>query len=203
MFCASYVQRWLHNFNTSQFLAVSRFSKLIITKVCVFPSVLSFCEMLLCRVQGEKRPFRHRLHSAAGPQAPAELTVAIATTMDNYPAKDRYSRQSERHLVFMLKICCPLHCQVTFTFFFLPFVWISERRHLSGTCYLPSWWLTALNHKYYMCCCSNMFEGLPALQRESPPWRDLLQALNCQQTFTLQVATCKYGLLIIKKEKWL
>lgn len=106
------------------------FSKLIITQICVFPavpSVLFFCEISLHRVQGrkrkKKRPFRHRLHSAAGPQAPAELTVAIATTMDNYPAKDRYSSQSEQHLVFMLKICCPLYCRVTFTFIYLFFIW--------------------------------------------------------------------------------
>lgn len=74
----------------------------------------AICAFLLRRVHGGKSPFRHRLHSAAGPQAPANLTVAIATTMDNYPAKDRCSRQSQQHPVFMLKICCPLHCRVTF-----------------------------------------------------------------------------------------
>lgn len=179
------------------------FSKVPITKVCVFPpSGLSFCEILL-RLVRRKSPFRHRLHSAAGPQAPAELTVAIATTTDNYPAKDRYSRQSEKHLVFMLKTCRTFIVEWPSSFLgFFFAIWGEFQKE-------DVYRVRAVSHHddsqrwiINITCvavrtCSKVWQ-LCSETCESPRWRDLLQALICQQTFTSRVAACKYGLLIVK-----
>lgn len=160
------------------------------------PPVLFFYEILLHTVR-KKSPFHYRLHSAVGPQAPAELTVAIATTMDNYPAKDWYSRQSEQHLVFMLKMCCPLHCRVTFQFLFFPLRCGFHQEHVDH--------VFAISHHDDSCrriinityvavgTCLKVWQ-LRGQTRESPHCHYFLQGLTCQQTVTPQVATCKYGL---------
>lgn len=156
-----------------------------------------------CAEYREKSPFRHRLHSAAGPQAPAELTVAIATTTDNYPAKDRYSNTASSTWCLCWRYVAPI-VEWPSSCFFFAIRCEFQKEGIYRVCAISHHddsrrWIINITCVAVRTClkvwqlCSEMCE--------SPHWCDLLQALICQQTFTPQVATCKYGLIINKRKK--